>query len=95
MNAIPPPTHRLFIWLNLQCFTYLGMGAMNLTPNMPACVALTSLFVLLWNLFCGFLIYRDVRDGEGRGRGGGCKDGWKSGTWGLCMGGLKRACVFV
>ncbi|KAG2433733.1 hypothetical protein HXX76_008097 [Chlamydomonas incerta] len=49
----------LFIWLNLQCFTYLGMGAMNLTPNMPACVALTSLFVLLWNLFCGFLIYRD------------------------------------
>ncbi|EFJ46421.1 hypothetical protein VOLCADRAFT_93195 [Volvox carteri f. nagariensis] len=49
----------LFIWLNLLCFTYLGMGCMNLTPNMPACVAMTSFAVLLWMLFCGFLIYKD------------------------------------
>ncbi|GLC46814.1 hypothetical protein PLESTM_001929100 [Pleodorina starrii] len=49
----------LFIWLNIMCFTYLGMGCMNLTPNMPACIAATSFAVLLWNLFCGFLIYRD------------------------------------
>ncbi|GIL67171.1 hypothetical protein Vafri_20606 [Volvox africanus] len=49
----------LFIWLNLLCFTYLGMGCMNLAPNMPACVAMSSFAVLLWNLFCGFLIYRE------------------------------------
>ncbi|EFJ39478.1 hypothetical protein VOLCADRAFT_100922 [Volvox carteri f. nagariensis] len=48
----------LYIWFALLVCTFMGMGFMNLSPNMPAAIASCSGLVLLWNLFCGFLIYR-------------------------------------
>ncbi|GFR39612.1 hypothetical protein Agub_g74 [Astrephomene gubernaculifera] len=48
----------LYMWLDLMYFTYMGMGVMNATPNLPAATASGSFFILLWMLFCGFLIYR-------------------------------------
>ncbi|KXZ49969.1 hypothetical protein GPECTOR_18g126 [Gonium pectorale] len=48
----------LYMFLDLLFFTFLGVGAMNVAPNMPAATAASSLFILTWNLFCGFLIAR-------------------------------------
>ncbi|GIL92366.1 hypothetical protein Vretifemale_19890 [Volvox reticuliferus] len=48
----------LYIWFALMICTFMGMGFMSMTPNMPAAIASGSALVLLWNLFCGFLIYR-------------------------------------
>ncbi|PNH11224.1 Pleiotropic drug resistance protein 6, partial [Tetrabaena socialis] len=48
----------LYLWLDLMLFTFMGVAAMNIAPNMPAATAGCSFLILLWNLFCGFLIYR-------------------------------------
>ncbi|GFR42268.1 hypothetical protein Agub_g3165 [Astrephomene gubernaculifera] len=31
---------------------------MNVAPQMPVAIAGSSFFIMMWNLFCGFLIYR-------------------------------------
>ncbi len=34
-------------------FTYMGIGVMNIMPNIVAATAMISFSVMLWNLFCG------------------------------------------
>ncbi|KAG2484025.1 hypothetical protein HYH03_017115 [Edaphochlamys debaryana] len=48
----------LYVMLDVLAFTYMGMGAMNLSKNMPIAIAGASLLLMLWDLFCGFLIPR-------------------------------------
>ncbi|KAG2491493.1 hypothetical protein HYH03_010072 [Edaphochlamys debaryana] len=48
----------LYSILDVTAFTYMGMGAINLSKNMPSAIAGASLLLMLWNLFCGFLIPR-------------------------------------
>ncbi|KAG2494736.1 hypothetical protein HYH03_007248, partial [Edaphochlamys debaryana] len=48
----------LYTILDVLAFTYMGMGAINLSKNMPSAIAGASLLLMLWNLFCGFLIPR-------------------------------------
>ncbi|KXZ55191.1 hypothetical protein GPECTOR_3g336 [Gonium pectorale] len=48
----------LYVFLGFVFFTYLGMGAINFAPNIPAATATASLFILTWNMFCGFVIAR-------------------------------------
>ncbi|KAG2437813.1 hypothetical protein HXX76_005433 [Chlamydomonas incerta] len=46
----------LFQWLGLMLFTFMGIGMTNITPVVPAASAISGFLILMWNLFCGFLI---------------------------------------
>ncbi|KAG2491996.1 hypothetical protein HYH03_009726 [Edaphochlamys debaryana] len=48
----------LFFWLIMNVFTCVGMAAMNSAPELPAAIAMVMSVVLLWMLFCGFMIYK-------------------------------------
>ncbi|PNW70640.1 hypothetical protein CHLRE_17g728400v5 [Chlamydomonas reinhardtii] len=48
----------LFVFLGLTVCTAAGGGVMNLSPSLPAAVAAAGALVMLWNVFCGFLIPR-------------------------------------
>ncbi|KAG2454171.1 hypothetical protein HYH02_001206 [Chlamydomonas schloesseri] len=48
----------LYMWLETMFFTFFGIAAMNLAPVMPTAIAGSSGLIMLWNLFCGFLISR-------------------------------------
>ncbi|GLC47082.1 hypothetical protein PLESTM_002024000 [Pleodorina starrii] len=52
----------LFFWLNLLAFTFFGVAVMSLMPNVPLATSGAAFFLLLWNLYCGFLVYkRDIK----------------------------------
>ncbi|KAG2454473.1 hypothetical protein HYH02_001491 [Chlamydomonas schloesseri] len=48
----------LYVLLGLAVCTATGGGVMNLSPSLPAAVAAAGGLVMLWNVFCGFLIPR-------------------------------------
>ncbi|XP_077234885.1 ABC transporter G family member 39-like isoform X2 [Tasmannia lanceolata] len=47
-----------FLFMSLVVFTVYGMMAVSLTPNYPIASIVMSFFMILWNLFSGFLISR-------------------------------------
>uniref|UniRef100_A0A6U0YCP6 ABC transporter domain-containing protein n=1 Tax=Polytomella parva TaxID=51329 RepID=A0A6U0YCP6_9CHLO len=49
----------LYVWFNLLTFTSFGMAFMNVFPAVQLAMAGTAPFMLLWNLYCGFLIYKN------------------------------------
>ncbi|KXZ48202.1 hypothetical protein GPECTOR_29g109 [Gonium pectorale] len=52
----------LFFWLNLMAFTFFGVAVMSLLPAVPLATSGAAFFLLLWNLYCGFLVYkRDIK----------------------------------
>ncbi|KAG2441719.1 hypothetical protein HXX76_003334 [Chlamydomonas incerta] len=48
----------LYFWLNLMAFTFFGVAAMSILPAVPLATAGASFGLLLWNLYCGFLVYK-------------------------------------
>ncbi|GAQ78767.1 pleiotropic drug resistance protein [Klebsormidium nitens] len=46
----------LFMFLTLMLFTFYGMMAVAITPNVQLAAVLSSSMYSVWNLFCGFLI---------------------------------------
>ncbi len=51
------------MWLQLNTFTFLGIACLNLTPDVPIASAASSFCMIMWNLLCGFMVYRKVRYG--------------------------------
>lgn len=49
----------LYMFLTLCAFSFYGMGITNLMPTVVFATSNGGLFILLWMLFCGFLVYRD------------------------------------
>jgi len=49
----------LFFILNILAFTFFGVAVMHLMPAVPLATSGAAFFLLLWNLFCGFMLYRD------------------------------------
>lgn len=64
----------------LQAFTFFGMAMMNLMPTVPLATNGAAFFMLLWNLYCGFLLFKDVSgSGSGSGSDAGLAGPWTSG----------------
>lgn len=49
-----------FMYFTLLYFTYYGMMAVGMTPNHEIASIVSAAFYAIWNLFCGFLIPRQV-----------------------------------
>jgi hypothetical protein len=49
----------LYFQESLLAFTFFGVAVMHLAPSVPIATSGAAFFLLLWNLFCGFLLYRD------------------------------------
>ncbi|KAG2492873.1 hypothetical protein HYH03_008788 [Edaphochlamys debaryana] len=52
----------LYFFLNLLAFTFFGVAVMAALPSVPLATSGAAGMLLLWNLFCGFLVYkRDIK----------------------------------
>lgn len=49
----------LYFQLSLCCFTYVGIMMLQVSPALPIATNGLAFFITLWNLFCGFLIFKD------------------------------------
>lgn len=58
MQAVKFFWFLLYFWLNLMAFTFFGVAAMSILPAVPLATAGASFGLLLWNLYCGFLVYK-------------------------------------
>lgn len=50
----------LFLFLNLLSFTSFGQAMAVVSPSAAVAIASGGLFLMFWNVFCGFLVYKKV-----------------------------------
>lgn len=48
--------YTLFMFLTLMIFTFYGMMAVAITPNVQLAAVISSAFYSIFNLFAGFLL---------------------------------------
>ena len=61
-NMVKFSWYFFFTFFSLCHFTFYGMMAVALTPNLHIASVVSSAFYGIWNLFSGFIIPRTVRE---------------------------------